>query len=161
MCFLKERRESHQSSRNFVDSYGRGVLPNLTVGGRWSLERGAVKSKTLHFWAANFKPFLVVHSCIAFTACCKCIWCPGSAHENRLPGHPRTVLWRCPWQYMTAAHWSSVQSMSQQGHHQLEHLPLGRIRQRERSQFWVILRSLRYSDTTKGSLPLRPILWCC
>ena len=43
MCFLNERRESHQSPRNFVDSStGRGVLSILTVGGRWVLERVAV-----------------------------------------------------------------------------------------------------------------------
>ena len=33
MCFLKERRESHRSSRNFVDSFtGRNVLPILIAG---------------------------------------------------------------------------------------------------------------------------------
>ena len=138
ICFLKERRESHHSPRNFVDSStGRNVFPILIAGGLWTLDRGGVKCMTLHFWAANLKPFLVAHSCIALTACCKCLWCRGSAHENRLRGHPRTVLWRCPSQYMRAAHWSSDRSMSQQGHHQLEHLPLGRIHQRVWSQFWL------------------------
>ena len=28
---------------------------------------------TLHLWAANLKPFLVAHSCMEFTACCKCL----------------------------------------------------------------------------------------
>ena len=26
-----------------------------------------------NLWAANLKPFLVAHSCMAFTACCKCL----------------------------------------------------------------------------------------
>ena len=74
MCFLKERRESHHSPRNFVDSStGRNVFPILIVGGLWTLDRGAVICMTLHFWAANLKPFLVAHSCIALTACCKCL----------------------------------------------------------------------------------------
>ena len=74
MCFLKERCESHQSPRNFVDSStGRGALPILIFGGRWTLVRGAVKCTTLHLWAANLKPFPVVHSCMALTICCKCL----------------------------------------------------------------------------------------
>ena len=73
-CFLKERCESHQSLRNFVDSStGRGVLPILIFGGRWTLVRGAVKCMTLHLWAANLKPFSVAHPCMALTACCKCL----------------------------------------------------------------------------------------
>ena len=72
MCFLKERCESHQSPRNFVDSStGRKVLPILITGGISTLDRGAVKSMTLHLWVGNLKPFLVTHSCIPFTACCK------------------------------------------------------------------------------------------
>ena len=39
----------------------------------WILTRGAVKCMTLHFWAANLKPFLVAHSCMEFIACCKCL----------------------------------------------------------------------------------------
>ena len=75
MCFLKERCESsHHSPRNLVDSStGRGVLPILMLGSLWTFDRGAVKCTTLHLWAANLKPFLVAHSCIAFTACCKCL----------------------------------------------------------------------------------------
>ena len=74
MCFLKKICESHHNPRNFVDSStGRGVFPILTVGGLWILTRGAVKCMTLHFWAANLKPFLVAHSCMEFTACCKCL----------------------------------------------------------------------------------------
>ena len=74
MCFLKERCESHHSPRNFVDSStGRGVFPILMFGGLWTLDWGAVKCMTLHLWATNLKPFLVTHSCIAFTACCKCL----------------------------------------------------------------------------------------
>ena len=49
--------------------------------------------------------------------------------------------------------------MSQLGHRQLEHLPLGRIRQSVVPILTRIRRSLRYSDTKTGSLPLRPILW--
>ena len=92
---------------------------------------------TLHLWAANLKPFLVAHSCMEFTACCKCLWCPGSAHENRLTGRQQIVLWKCPWQCRRAVHWSSVQNRSHPGHHQLEHPPLGRIRQKVWSQFWL------------------------
>ena len=73
MCFLNERLESHHSPRNFVDSStGRIVFPILTMGGLWSRDRGAVKCMTLHLWVANLKPFLVAHSCMAFTACCRC-----------------------------------------------------------------------------------------
>ena len=36
-------------------------------------DSGAVKCMTLHLWAANLKPFLVAHSCMAFTACCRCL----------------------------------------------------------------------------------------
>ena len=74
MCFLNERCESHHSPRNFVDSStGRSVFPILTMGGLWAWDRGAVKCMTLHLWAANLKPFLVAHSCMAFTACCRCL----------------------------------------------------------------------------------------
>ena len=74
LCFLKERCKSHHSPRNFVDSStGRGVFPILMLGSPWTLDQGAVKCTTLLLWAANLKPFLVAHSCIAFTACCKCL----------------------------------------------------------------------------------------
>ena len=39
----------------------------------WARDRGAMKFTTLHLWAANLKPFLVAHSCIEFTACCRCL----------------------------------------------------------------------------------------
>ena len=74
MYFLKERCESHHSPRNFVDSStGRGLFPILMFGGLWTLDRGAVKCMTQHLWVANLKPFLVAHSCIALTACCRCL----------------------------------------------------------------------------------------
>ena len=74
MCFLNERCESHHSPRNFVDSStGRSVFPILTIGGLSARDRGAVKCMTLHLWAANLKSFLVAHSCMAFTACCRCL----------------------------------------------------------------------------------------
>ena len=74
MCFLNDRCESHHSPRNFVDSStGRSVLPILIMGGLWARDRGALKCTTLHLWAANLKPFLVAHSCMAFTACCRCL----------------------------------------------------------------------------------------
>ena len=74
MCFLNDRCESHHSPRNFVDySTGRSVFPILTMGGLWARDRGAVKCMTLHLWAANLKPFLVAHSCMVFTACCRCL----------------------------------------------------------------------------------------
>ena len=74
MCFLKERCESHHSPRNFVESLtGRNVSPILIAGDLGTLDRGAVKCVTLHLWAANLKPFLVAHSCMAFTPCCKCL----------------------------------------------------------------------------------------
>ena len=74
MCFLNERCESHHSPRNFVDSStSRSVFPILTMGGLWARDRGAVKCMTLHLWAANLKPFLVAHSSMAFTACCRCL----------------------------------------------------------------------------------------
>ena len=74
MCFLNERCESHHSPRNFVDSSTvRSVFPILTMGGLWARDRGAVKCTTLHLWAANLKPFLIAHSCMEFTACCRCL----------------------------------------------------------------------------------------
>ena len=39
-----------------------------------SFQDDAVKCTTLHLWAANLKPFLVAHSCMAFTACCRCLF---------------------------------------------------------------------------------------
>ena len=75
MCFLNERCESHHSPRNFVDSStGRSVFPILTMGGLWARDLDAVKWMTLHLWAAKLKPFLVAHSYMAFTACCKCLF---------------------------------------------------------------------------------------
>ena len=74
MCSLKERCESHHSPRNFVDSSaGRSVSLILIVGCLWALCRGAVKCTTLQLWAANLNPFLVAHSYMAFTACCRCL----------------------------------------------------------------------------------------
>ena len=129
MYFLKERRGSHYSRRNFVDSStDRNVLPILIEGGLWALDRGAVKCMTLHFWAATRKPFLVAHSWIAFTACCKCL---SVVSRVRLRiQRARSSSNNAPLKCIRAAHWSSVQSISQQGHHQLEHLPLGGISQR-------------------------------
>ena len=85
-------------------------------------------------WSHSLSPIPVWHSLPAVNVS---LWCPESVLENRSPGHWQRVLWRCPWQYKRAAHLSSVQNMSQPGHHQLEHLPLGRIRQRVLSQFWL------------------------
>ena len=48
--------------------------------------------------------------------------------------------------------------MSLPGHRQLEHLPMGRIRQSVVPILTRIRRSLRYSDTKTGSVPLWPIL---
>ena len=105
MCFLNERCESHHSPRNFVDSTGRSVFPILTMGGLWARDRGVVKCATLHLCAANLKPFLVAHSCMAFTACCRCLSMVSRERpQNRSPGHRQRVLWRCPWQYKMAAH---------------------------------------------------------
>ena len=74
MCFLNERCESHHSQRNFVDSStGKSVFPILAMGGLWIRDRDAVKCMTLHLWAANLNPFFVAHSCMAFTACCRCL----------------------------------------------------------------------------------------
>ena len=74
MCFLKERCESRPSPRNFVDcSTGRGVLPSLTEWDYWTLGCDVVECTTLHSRAANLKSLVVAHSCMAFTACCKCL----------------------------------------------------------------------------------------
>ena len=84
MCFLNERCESHHSPRDFIDSStGRRVLPILTAGGLWDLDQSEIKCMTLHLWAANLKPFLVTHSCIAFTACCKCLYSVQGAPRER------------------------------------------------------------------------------
>ena len=97
MCFLKERRGSHHSPRNFAESsIGRKVLPILIARGLRTLDRGAVKFMTLHLWDVNLKPFLVAHLCIAFTACCKFLFMVSRERprKNRLSGHPQIVLWR-------------------------------------------------------------------
>ena len=66
----RKKCESHHSPKNFVDSStGGDVSPILITGGLWTLDRVALKCMTLHLWAANLKPFLVAHPCIAFTAC--------------------------------------------------------------------------------------------
>ena len=74
-CPLYRKGASPATVRgNFVDSStDRNLLPILIAGVLWTLDRGALKSMSLHFWAANLKTYPVVHSCIAFTACCKCI----------------------------------------------------------------------------------------
>ena len=88
MCFLKERCESHHSPRNFVESStDRNVSPILIAGGLGTLDRGAVKCMTLHLWAANLKPFLVAHSCMAFTPCCKLIGLDLFNDDTRPSGH--------------------------------------------------------------------------
>ena len=88
----------------------------------------------LQTWSHSLSPIPLWHSLPAVDVS---LWCPESVLENRSPGHRQRVLWRCPWQYKRAAHLSSVQNMTQPGHRQLEHLPLGRIRQRVLSQFWI------------------------
>ena len=83
-CFLNDRCESHHSPRNFVDySTGRSVFPIVTMGGLWARDCGAVKCMTLHLWAANLKPFLVAHSCMVFTACCRCISMVSREHPRK------------------------------------------------------------------------------
>ena len=149
MCFLNERCESHHSPRNFVDSStGSSVFPILTMGGLWARHLGAVKCTTLQLWAANLKPFLVAHSCMAFTACCRCL---------------SMVCRERPWKQIARSSTKSALKMSlaiQEGGSFIfnpKHITasvesvvqiLTRIR-----------RSLRYSETKTGSLPLRPILW--
>ena len=138
MCFLKESCESHHSPRNFIDSStGRNMFPILIAGGLWTLDRGAVKCMTLHFWAANLKPFLVTHSCIALTACCKCL---------------SMVCRQRPRKQITRSSMNSALKMSFAIHEgsslsfRQKHVtartppvgtPLGRIRQRVWSQFWL------------------------
>ena len=66
---------------------------------------------------------------------------------------------------MTAAHWSSVQSMTHQGHQQLEHLPLDTIRQIVWSQFWLWFCSLWDIATQKQAVCLwgqscQGLEWC-
>ena len=73
MCFLNERCESRHSPRNFVDSStGRSVFPVLTMGVS-ELETGVQWNVQLCTGAANLKPFLVAHYCMAFTDCCRCL----------------------------------------------------------------------------------------
>ena len=143
MCFLREGCESHQNPRNFVDSFtGRGMLSILRVGGRWTLKRGAVKCTTLHLWAANLKPFIVAHSCMILTACCKClsmVVLQGGATETEcqvfnkecsedVPGNTRRQLVdRQPKTY------NSQYNI----HHQLGHPLLCRIHQRVWRRFWL------------------------
>ena len=55
----------------------------------------------LQTWNHSLSPIPVWHLLPAVNVS---LWCPGSAHKNRLPGHQQGVLWRCPWQYKRAAH---------------------------------------------------------
>ena len=64
------------------------------------LDRDAVKCMTLHLWTANLKPILVAHSCMALTACCKCL--PMVSREcprNELPSCIASDIFRllCWW----------------------------------------------------------------
>ena len=55
ICFLNERRESHHSPRNFVDSStGRSVSPIL-----WARDRSAVKCMTLHLYRRSLDTFSI------------------------------------------------------------------------------------------------------
>ena len=73
MCLLKERCESHHSPRNVVDSSMAEVCFQSSQWGISQPETVVQWNAWLHLWAANLKPFLVAHSCMAFTACCRCL----------------------------------------------------------------------------------------
>ena len=153
--------ESHHSPRSFVDSStGRSMSLILIVGGLWALYRGAVKCTTLHLWAANLNPFLVAHSCMAFTACSRSLSMVSRQRPRKqiaksstksalkmsmaiidgssLIFSPKHVTARTPPVGTPSSGYNSSESV----------FP---IRTR-------ILRSLRYSYTKTASLPLSPIL---
>ena len=73
-CASWRRGVNPTTAQAIVDSStGRSVSPIVILGGLVALCRGAVKCTTLHLRAANLKPFLVAHSCMAFTDCCRCL----------------------------------------------------------------------------------------
>ena len=117
VCFLNEKCESHHSPRNFIDSSTGGrVLPILIAGVsepeievQWNVWLCICGLQT---WSHSLSPIPVLHSLPAVNVS---LWFPGITHENRLPVHPQIMLWRCPWQCIRAAHWSSVWNMLQRG----------------------------------------------
>ena len=161
MCSLKERCESHHSPRNFVDSStGRSVSLILIVGGLWALYRGAVKCTTLHLWAAKLNPFLVAHSCMAFTVCCKCL---SMVSRER----PRKQIARSSTKSalkMSVAITDGSSLILSPKHVTARTPPVGTPSSGYNSSESVfpirtrIRRSLRYSYTKTSSLPLSPIL---
>ena len=124
MCFLNERCESHHTARNFADSStGRSVFQYLQwwvskpwIGVQWNVRLCTCGQLT---WTYSLSRIRVWHLLPAVNIS---LWCPGNAHKNTSPGHRQRVLWICTWQYKRAAHWSSVQNMSQPRRHELEHL---------------------------------------
>ena len=150
MCFLNESCESHHSPRNFVDSStGRSVFPILTMGGLWARDRGAVKCMTLHLWAANLKPFLVAHSSMAFTACCRCLSMVSRERPRKQIARSST---KSALKMSLAIQEGSSLIFSPK--HVTARTPPGRIRQRVLSQFWLGFDGLRDILTQKQAICL-------
>ena len=108
------------------------------MGGFWARDRGAVKCMTLHLWVANLKPFLVAHFSMAFTACCRCLSMVSRERPRKQIARSST---KSALKMSLAIHEGSSLIFSPKHitarTRQLEHLPLGRIRQRVLSQFWL------------------------
>ena len=162
MRFLNERCESQCNPRKFVDSStGRSVFQILTMVGLWARDRDAVKCMTLLLWAAKLMPLFVAHSCMAFTACCRCL---SMVSRER----PRKQIARSSTKgalKMSLAIQEGNSLIFSPKHVTARTPPVGTPSSGKNSSESVvpiltrICRSLRYSDTKIGSLPLRPILW--
>ena len=105
--FLEREVQLHHSLRDFVDSStDRNASLILILECIWVVDRGAVKCVNLHLWATNLKPILVAHSCMAFTACCRChpLVSRGRRPKKIVRWSIKKVFWICPWQYERAAY---------------------------------------------------------
>ena len=118
---------------------------------------GCGKMSDFTLLGCKLETIIVAYSCIALTACCECLSMVSRERPRKQIGRSST---NNALKMSLAIHeGSSDRSTSQQGHHQLEHLPLGRIHQSMVPILTLSLWYFRYSDTKTGSLPLRPILW--
>ena len=77
-------------------SWLQGVLEPW-IGVQWNVW---LYTYGLQTWSHSLLPIPVWHLQLAVNAS---LWCPGSVHGNRSPGHQQRVLWRCLWQYQRAA----------------------------------------------------------
>ena len=160
MCSLKERCESHHSSRNFVDSSTNRSVSLILIVGFSRLCVGVQLNVQLNIyglqtWTHCSLPIPVLHLLPAVDVF---LWCQGSAHENRTPDHPQKSALKMymaikdgSWLILSLKHVSPRTPPASWDVFWVEFISVFPIRARIRG-------SLRYSDTKTGSLPLSPIL---